>query len=75
MFASVVIVSSFTAAIATALTGDELRILHEVLRRQDYGIALRAGSPRREDVNRALLQIVRSEDWQRVLEQYLGRSQ
>jgi ABC-type amino acid transport substrate-binding protein len=53
---------------------DRLRILHEVLQRQDYGIALRAGSPLREDVNRALLQIVRSEDWQRVLEQYLGRS-
>jgi len=54
---------------------DKLRILHEVLQRQDYGIAFPAGSPLREDVNRALLQIVPSEDWQRLLEQYLGHNQ
>jgi ABC-type amino acid transport substrate-binding protein len=38
---------------------DRLRILHEVLQRQDYGIAFQAGSPLREEVNRALLEIVR----------------
>ena len=52
---------------------DRLRILHLVLQRQDYGIALPAGSPLREEVNRTLLQIVRSDEWQNLLERYLGR--
>lgn len=53
---------------------DRLRLLHVILQRQDYGIALPAGSPLREDVNQALLQIIRSDEWQGVLERYLGRS-
>ncbi len=53
---------------------DRLRVLLEVLQRQDYGIALQAGSPLREDVNRELLRIVRSDEWQTLLDRYLGRS-
>jgi polar amino acid transport system substrate-binding protein len=147
MFASVIIISSFTAAIATALTGDKLeqsvtdlndlykvqvaslsgstsaaflsqRLIHyrtlpslpraldalergevdtvvydapilrylvatdhkasltvlpQVLQRQDYGLAFPSGSPLREKVNRVLLAIIRSPEWQRLLERYLGR--
>jgi len=51
-----------------------LRVLPQVLQRQDYGIALPQGSPARERVNEALLQIIRSDDWQDRLEQYLGRA-
>lgn len=52
---------------------DSLRVLPQILQRQDYGIALPVGSPLREDVNRALLQIIGSPEWQRLLERYLGR--
>jgi ABC-type amino acid transport substrate-binding protein len=51
---------------------DSLRTLVHVLQRQDYGIALPAGSPLREDVNRELLRIVRSDEWQQLIERYLG---
>ncbi len=50
-----------------------LRVLPQVLQRQDYGIALPAGSPLREEINRVLLEIIRSPEWQRMLERYLGR--
>jgi ABC-type amino acid transport substrate-binding protein len=52
---------------------DKLRVLHLVLQRQDYGIALPSGSPLREEVNRVLLEIVRSDEWQTLLDRYLGR--
>jgi len=51
-----------------------LRVLPYVLQRQDYGIALPQGSPAREAVNEALLQIIRSDAWQARLEKYLGRA-
>lgn len=51
---------------------DSLRVLPHVLQRQDYGIALPAGSPLREAINRALLVVIRSAEWQRLLEGYLG---
>jgi ABC-type amino acid transport substrate-binding protein len=52
--------------------GDQLRVLPQELQRQDYGIALPQGSPLREPINRVLLEIVRSADWQPSLERYLG---
>jgi ABC-type amino acid transport substrate-binding protein len=51
---------------------DELRVLPFVLQRQDYGIALPQGSPAREGVNEALLQIISEDEWQPLLERYLG---
>lgn len=39
---------------------------------QSYGIALPSGSPLREPINRALLAIVRSDEWQATLDRYLG---
>jgi ABC-type amino acid transport substrate-binding protein len=52
---------------------ESLQVLPHVLQRQDYGIALPPGSPLREDVNRELLRVIRSPEWQRLLERYLGR--
>jgi polar amino acid transport system substrate-binding protein len=51
---------------------DQLRVLPQELQRQDYGIALPEGSLLREPINRVLLDIVRSADWQPSLERYLG---
>ncbi|MGB5735591.1 MAG: transporter substrate-binding domain-containing protein [Thiohalocapsa sp.] len=53
---------------------DNLRVLPFVLQRQDYGIALPQGSPAREGVNEALLEIIRGDEWQPLLERYLGIS-
>jgi polar amino acid transport system substrate-binding protein len=50
-----------------------LTVLPQVLQRQDYGFAFPSGSPLREKVNRVLLAIIRSPEWQRLLERYLGR--
>ncbi len=60
--------------LVTANHPDELRVLPFVLQRQDYGIALPQGSPAREAVNEALLEIIRGEEWQPLLERYLGTS-
>lgn len=51
---------------------ESLRVLPQVLKRQDYGIALPQPSPLREPVNRALLDITRDERWATQLEHYLG---
>lgn len=39
---------------------------------QSYGIALPQGSPLREPINRALLGVLRTEEWQATLDRYLG---
>jgi ABC-type amino acid transport substrate-binding protein len=52
-----------------------LRVLPQVLQRQDYGIALSSASPLREQINRELLKVIRSQDWQQLLERFLGREQ
>jgi ABC-type amino acid transport substrate-binding protein len=51
----------------------ELEVLPKTFVRQDYGIALPAGSPLREPINRVLLQKIRDSWWQDMLYQYLGR--
>jgi polar amino acid transport system substrate-binding protein len=51
---------------------NRLSVLPQVLQRQDYGFAFPTGSPLREGVNRALLEIIRSPEWERLLERYLG---
>ena len=48
------------------------RVLNQEFDRQDYAIALPAGSRLREAINRELLSILGSEEWTGVLERYLG---
>ena len=47
-------------------------MLNQEFDRQDYAIALPAGSRLREAINRELLSILGSEEWTGVLERYLG---
>ena len=49
-----------------------LEVLPYRLQRQEYGIALQAKSPLREQVNVVLLQKIREKAWQDRLRQYLG---
>jgi polar amino acid transport system substrate-binding protein len=49
-----------------------LRMLPTSLQRQDYGIALPQQSPAREPINALLLQTIRADDWQPLLNRYLG---
>ncbi len=48
-----------------------LQVLPKTFARQDYGIALQNNSPHREQLNRALLQYINSEDWSSLLKRYL----
>ena len=50
----------------------ELEILPGTFVRQDYGIALRAGSPLREPINRLLLKKITEPAWQDLLHRYMG---
>lgn len=50
-----------------------LSVLPQILQRQDYGFAFPSGSPLREQVDRALLEIIQSPEWKHLLERYLGR--
>ncbi|MGD2082147.1 MAG: transporter substrate-binding domain-containing protein [Chromatiales bacterium] len=52
---------------------EDLRVLPNVLARQDYGIALPEGSLLREQLNREILRIIEGPEWTRLLEGYLGR--
>ena len=49
-----------------------LEVLPYRLQRQEYGIALQAKSPLREQINVVLLQKIREKAWQDRLSQYLG---
>lgn len=49
-----------------------LRVLPRTFEEQQYAIALREGSPLRELVNRQLLEIINSPEWQKTLQKYLG---
>jgi ABC-type amino acid transport substrate-binding protein len=51
----------------------EIRVLPDPIGRQDYAIALQAGSELREPVNRALLARVRAAEWGQVVDGYLGK--
>ncbi len=51
-----------------------VRILEDAIGRQDYGIALPTDSELREPMNRALLSYLRSDDWTRVQNRYLGNN-
>lgn len=49
-----------------------LEVLPHILDRELYAIALPPGSPRREAINRALLEIVGTDAWADLVERYLG---
>ena len=49
------------------------QVLPNVFERQDYGFALPQGSDLREPINRAILDVLASGDWQNILNRYLGR--
>lgn len=51
---------------------ERLRVLPAVFARQDYGIALPPGSPLREPLNRAILDVIRSPAWDALIDSYLG---
>lgn len=51
--------------------GDDLRVLPDSVGRQDYGIALPAGSEMREEINVSMLRIMESEEWQNMLKREL----
>jgi ABC-type amino acid transport substrate-binding protein len=51
----------------------DLPVLPNLLARQDYGIALPPEAPRREELNRMILQIIQGLEWPHVLATYLGR--
>jgi polar amino acid transport system substrate-binding protein len=50
----------------------ELEVLPGTFVRQDYGIALPAGSPLREPINRLLLKKITDPAWQDLLHRYMG---
>jgi len=50
----------------------KVRVLPNLLVRQDYGIALPSGSPLREPFSREILRIIQTPEWSSMLEGYLG---
>ncbi len=52
----------------------QLSVLPGNFARQDYGIALPAGSPHREAINQALLESLQDPAWEELLYRYLGKT-
>lgn len=50
---------------------DQISVLGKNFERQDYAFALPDNSVLREKINRAILEIIRSDDWQKLVKQYL----
>jgi polar amino acid transport system substrate-binding protein len=57
--------------ILTEIRG-KAEVLPNTFERQDYGIALPAGSKLREPINRVLLKKISEPEWQEILARYLG---
>ncbi len=51
---------------------NRLNVINDLFEPQHYGIIFPEGSPLREPVNRAMLEIIHRDEWQRVLQNYLG---
>ena len=60
----------YLAATRPSATG--VRVLDGTFDNHGYGFALREGSTLREPVNRALLEVITTEDWRALLGTYLG---
>lgn len=54
------------------LLAGPLGVLPVEFLRQDYALALPQGSPLRAPMNVAILEVLESDEWQRVLRRYLG---
>ena len=52
---------------------DSILILPEVIERQDYAIALPENSAQREKINTALLRVIETDEWQEIVDHYLGK--
>ncbi|GGW73310.1 transporter substrate-binding domain-containing protein [Alteromonas halophila] len=52
---------------------DDVEVLPEIIERQDYAIALPENSPLRERINTSLLRVIERDDWEEVLNEYLGK--
>jgi polar amino acid transport system substrate-binding protein len=50
----------------------DLQILPHTLAVREYAIALPAGSPNIESINRALLKVLQRPDWKDVVHRYVG---
>jgi ABC-type amino acid transport substrate-binding protein len=50
----------------------EVTVVGKVFEPQDYGIALKQGSPRREQINRAILALMESGEIARIRAQWFG---
>lgn len=59
--------------LATTEVQGKIEVLPITFERQDYGIALPAGSPLREPINRVLLDKIKRPEWQDTLYRYLGK--
>jgi ABC-type amino acid transport substrate-binding protein len=51
---------------------EKIDVLPGTFERQDYGLGLIENSPLREDINRELLAITGSDEWQLIRRDYLG---
>ena len=58
--------------VAASQLAGKISVLPGLFQRQDYAIALRPGSPLREDLNRALLRRISQPEWEATLFRYLG---
>lgn len=52
---------------------EDLDVLDVTVQRQDYALVLPPGSDLQEEVDRAVLELLGSEDWRRIVRRYLGR--
>ena len=62
------------AWLVTKRSDTKIQVLPQTFDRQDYAVALPAGSPLRESLNRALVGAVRDPSFEETVEKYLGKS-
>ena len=65
--------SKIPLALAMTELQGQIEVLPATFERQNYGIALPAGSALREPINRVLLEKIAQPAWQDVLYRYLGQ--
>lgn len=53
---------------------DDITVLPEVIDRQDYAIGLPENSQQRETFNTSLLRIINTQEWQDIVDGYLGKN-
>lgn len=57
---------------ASTADRDSVRLIDQIFKPEDYGIALTPDSPHKEDINRALLQIVESGIYQQITDEWFS---